>query len=147
MQCRKKIKAYVKYMDITYDIIQVIRRTQSKILSIVSWSCRPKRLLCGIHGFIISICGLCPNLMRVKTGKVPHTHKKLACWKNNSIRVSKAVAINVTTNQQHQLLKSFKKNKTKRVRHIIIYQQHFEIKLLMCQKKALLDDGDNDDWK
>ena len=35
-------------------------------------------------------------------------------------------------------------------RHTIIYQQHFEIKLLilqMSQKEPLLDDGDNDDWK
>ena len=31
----------------------------------------PKKLLCGIHGFTISICDLCPNLFRIQTGKVP----------------------------------------------------------------------------
>ena len=37
--------------------------------------------------FMISICDFCPNLMRVQIGKVPHTHKELAYWKNNFIRV------------------------------------------------------------
>ena len=63
-----------------------MRLTRNKKLSIVAWSCCSKRLLCGVHGFMISICDLCPNLMRVQTGKVSHTHKELAYWKNNSIR-------------------------------------------------------------
>ena len=40
--------------------------------------------------------------------------------------------------------------KKKQVRHIIIYQCHFEIKLFisqMSQKKTSLDDADNDDWE
>ena len=47
----------------------------------------PKRLLCGIHGFMTSIYDMCPNLMRAQTAKVPHTHKELAYWKDNCIRV------------------------------------------------------------
>ena len=55
-----------------------MRLTRNKKLSIVAWSYCPKRLLCGIHGFTISIYCLCLNLMRVQYGKVPHTHKKIS---------------------------------------------------------------------
>ena len=64
-----------------------MRLTRNKKLSIAGWSCCPKRLLCGIHGFTIFIYDLCLTLMRVQTGKVLHNHKELAYQKNNSIRV------------------------------------------------------------
>ena len=76
-----------------------MRLTRNKKFNIVTWSCCPKRLFCVIYGFMISICDLYPNLIRVSTGKVAHTHKQLAYWKKRSIRVWKIVAINVTTKQ------------------------------------------------
>ena len=64
-----------------------MRLNRNKKLSIKAWPCCPKILLCGIHGFTISIYDLCLNLIRVQTETVPHTHKELAHWKNNCIRI------------------------------------------------------------
>ena len=37
-----------------------------------------QKIAFNIHCFTHSIDDLCPNLVRVKTGKIPHTHKKFA---------------------------------------------------------------------
>ena len=74
-------------MDITYDILQVMRLTRNNITQYCGMVMLSQRLLCDIHGFMITIYDLCPNLMRVQTAKVPYGHKELAYQKNNFTRV------------------------------------------------------------
>lgn len=47
-------------------------------INIVVWSCCSKRLLSGIHYFVIFICDSASQLVMVKTSKekVPHIHKE-----------------------------------------------------------------------
>ena len=117
-----------------------------KNLSVVAWSFSPKRLLCGIHDFTISIYDLCRSFMRVQTGKVPHAHKGISLL--IAFEYKQLLLLKSPQNKAPSTIAITKNNKAKQVRHIIIYQWHFEIKLFILQmsrKKTSLDDGDNAD--
>ena len=55
-----------------------MRLTRNNITQCCGMVMLSQRLLCDIHGFMITIYDLCPNLMRVQTAKVPYGHKELA---------------------------------------------------------------------
>ena len=63
-----------------------MRLTRNKKTHYCSMVMLSQKVTLWYYSFTISISDLCPNLMRVQTGKVAHTHKELAYEKNNSIR-------------------------------------------------------------
>ena len=74
----------------------------------------------------------------------------MQCRKNNSIRVWKAAAIKVTTKKASSTIAIIKK-KTKASQTYHYMPVEFWDKIIDIndepEKKTLLDDGDNDDWK
>ena len=94
-------------------------------INIVVWSCCSKRLLSGIHNFLIFICDSASQLVMVQTSKekVPHIHKEYeySCMKSCCCRSHHKI--------KHQILELLEKTKRRQTYHIC--QGHFQIKLLI----------------
>ena len=66
--------------------------------------------------------------MRVQTGKVPHAHKGISLL--IAFEYKQLLLLKSPQNKAPSTIAITKNNKAKQVRHIIIYQWHFEIKII-----------------